>query len=376
MRKILMVAGRYLPGYRDGGPVRSLINLTDWLGDEYDIRIICHDRDHGDDHPYPGITYGKFDTVGKAKVWYTEVFSADIIERLAKDADVVYVAGLYDLYARLTMKLKKAGRIAAPVYVAPMGSFSPEAFKIKGIKKRAFVLYMKMTGMFDNVVFSVTSKREADELEEVIGSGYRHVIAADLPRRTSCGHVRIKEKGKLALVHLSRICRKKNLAAIPDIIDHLDADISISLDVYGTAEDEDYLCECRERLDALKKRRGTFRWEYKGEADSTSVPEIFAAYDAFLFPTLGENYGHVIAEALAAGCIPVISDTTPWLDLEEKGCGYVCALYDKAAFADALVSLARMSEEEMKQMRGNCYAYITSVNEASVTDSGYRKIFG
>ena len=29
MRKILILAGRYLPGYKDGGPLRTLINLTD-----------------------------------------------------------------------------------------------------------------------------------------------------------------------------------------------------------------------------------------------------------------------------------------------------------------------------------------------------------
>lgn len=32
-RRILILNGRYLPGYKDGGPVRSIKNLTDRLGE-------------------------------------------------------------------------------------------------------------------------------------------------------------------------------------------------------------------------------------------------------------------------------------------------------------------------------------------------------
>ena len=148
------------------------------------------------------------------------------------------------------------------------------------------------------------------------------------------------------------------------------------LDIYGTPEDAAYLDACRSKLDQLKNSRPLFSWEYKGEADSEKVPELFAEYDAFLFPTLGENYGHVIAESLSSGCIPVISDTTPWLDLDEKGCGYVCPLEDKQAYAKALDELAAMSEEDIKPMRDCCIAYITSLNEESVANTGYRTIFG
>ena len=376
MRTVLIIAGRYLPGYRDGGPVRTLVNLTEWLGDEYDIRIMCHDRDHGDDHPYPGITYGEYMRVGKAKVWYTPKHSEDEMIKLSAEADVVYVAGLYDGYARLAMKLAKTGKIKAPIYLAPMGSFSPEAFRIKGFKKRLFISYLKLTGMFDNVIFSLTSQREKDELSVILGTGRNCVIATDLPRKATVVHTYEKKDGELKLVFLSRITVKKNLIMVPDIIRHTDDGIKIKLDIYGPDEDSTYLHECMSKLDAVKKTHPLFKWEYKGEADSEQVPEILAAYDAFIFPTLGENYGHVIAESLCAGCIPVISDTTPWLDLDEAGCGYVCSLKDRFSFSKAIDELAFMTEDELDKMRNKCSSYITSLNERSVRDTGYRKIFG
>ena len=46
MRKILILMGRYLPGYKDGGPVRTIINVKDMLGYEYEFYISCLDRDH------------------------------------------------------------------------------------------------------------------------------------------------------------------------------------------------------------------------------------------------------------------------------------------------------------------------------------------
>ncbi len=376
MRTILILTGRYLPGWRDGGPVRSVLNLTEWMGDEYDIRIMCLDRDHGDTQPYPRINCGGFCRVGKANVWYTPAFTETGIEKLSKDADVVYVCGPYSDYARIAMRLKKSRKIAAPLYVASMGSFSPEAFRIKGFKKKLFIGYMKLSGMFDRVIWSVTSEREEEELKAVIGSGSRCVIASDLPRKGTTEHTGFKESGVLSVCFLSRISRKKNLIAVPDILRRLGGKLSVKLDIYGTCEDERYLRECIQKFKDLQKDVPDMIWEYKGEIDSEKVPSVFASYDAFLFPTLGENYGHVISESLAAACIPVISDTTPWLDLDENGCGYVCPLNDTAAFARALEELGSMTEEEISEKRAKCYEYIRSINAASIDASGYRTIFG
>lgn len=376
MRRILIITGRYLPGYRDGGPVRSLVNLTETFGNNYDFHIMCLDRDHGDTAPYPGIKVNEYNAVGNAKVLYVHHFSEKAVLGAASDADVVYVCGPYNDYARIAMRLKKTGQIKSPLYVASMGSFSKEAYRIKGAKKRLFITYMKLAGMFDNVIWSVTSEKEEEELKAIVGKDSRCVIAADLPRAGVTGHAHTKVPCELKLVFISRISRKKNLLTIPEILEMVSDEHNISLDIYGRGEDMDYLHECMERLDGTKRRHPLFSWEYKGEADSDRVPGIFADYDAFLFPTLGENYGHVIAESLASGCIPVISDTTPWMDLNEKGCGYVCPYDDPSAFAEAIDELLYMNDEDIDIMRQRCYEYIRAVNEQSVRNSGYRRIFG
>lgn len=89
----------YLPGFKAGGPIRSVANLVETLSDEFDFYIVTSDRDLGDSDAYPNIEHHKWITAGKAKVWYLgpkqQKFS--YIKKLMKttDHDVIYLNGLW-----------------------------------------------------------------------------------------------------------------------------------------------------------------------------------------------------------------------------------------------------------------------------------------
>ena len=95
----------------------------------------------------------------------------------------------------------------------------------------------------------------------------------------------------------------------------------------------------------------------------------------FFFPTLGENFGHVISEALIAGCLPIISDQTPWLDLEECKCGNVISLDNQNLFIKALERYSAMDQKEFSYYVNNAQNYIKVKNEESIKNTGYREIF-
>lgn len=76
-----------------------------------------------------------------------------------------------------------------------------------------------------------------------------------------------------------------------------------------------------------------------------SVCDAFAQYDAFLFPTLGENLGHVIAESLSAGCPVVCSRSTPWTRVLSRGGGAALASLDFAVWA---AEIARRASQPAK----------------------------
>ena len=98
MRKILILMGRYLPGHRDGGPLRTMANVTEALGDEYEFFIGCLDRDHGDTQAYPGIRRDAWNQVGKARVWYVAPggFTNELLLMLAEGKDLIYLCGFYE----------------------------------------------------------------------------------------------------------------------------------------------------------------------------------------------------------------------------------------------------------------------------------------
>src|SRR5574344_978708 len=354
MKKILIITGRYLPGYKDGGPVRTIKNLTDLLGDDYHFTVMCSDRDHGDIKPYENINEG-LNRVGKADVIYVpnSKFSFSLIKSEADKNDLIYVCGPYNGYAIKALLLNRLSLIKCPFILASMGSFSKGALNIKSTKKRVFFTIVKLLNLFKNVSFSVTSSIEEQELLNALKLNNRCFIARD-PERTideSISHNEFKKNEKLNVVFLSRISEKKNLIGAIDILSNVKGNIDFK--VYGNIEDKDYYDKCIKKLSILP---ANVSFEYMGTANSEDVPKILSEYDVFLFPTHGENFGHVISEALLAGTIPVISDTTPWLDLDKENAGFVINSGDTASFAKTIDKLYQMSREELLSISNNARA--------------------
>ena len=373
-RDILIIMGRYLPGYKDGGPVRSIKNLTDFLGKEYNFKILTCDRDHGDTEAYPNIKVNAWNRVGYAEVYYVppKGFSQKLIVELAGQVDLVYVCGCFNDYAINTLVANRLGKIKVPVVVAAMGLFSPKEFQLKYKKKKTFTTIFNMLGMFKNIYWSATSEMEISEIKQQIkATDKQFFIAEDLPRKVAESNVKKEKKaGSLKVVWISRIAPKKNLKYTIDIMKKAESNIEFT--IYGPAHVQEYWEECKQEL---RKLPSNVKWEWKGNLDSENVVETLKYYHVFLFPTLGENFGHVIQEALSAGCPCIISDQTPWQDFEAQGVGYVFPLDNESLFANAVEKYAAMGQEEFQSVSEKAHQYAVSVSNDKVKNSGYRKIF-
>lgn len=373
-RDILIIMGRYLPGYKDGGPVRSIKNLTDFLGKEYNFKILTCDRDHGDTEAYPDIKVNSWNRVGNADVYYVppKGFSRKLIVELARQVDLVYVCGCFNDYAINTLIANRLGKIKAPIVVAAMGLFSPKEFQLKYLKKKTFTTIFNLLGMFKNIYWSATSEMEISEIKrQVVATDKQFLIAEDLPRKVNEENVRKEKKaGSLKIVWISRIAPKKNLKYAIEILK--EAKSNIKFTIYGPVHVQEYWEECKQELRNLPNN---VKWEWKGNLDSENVVETLKLYDVFLFPTLGENFGHVIQEALSAGCPCIISNQTPWQDFESKGVGYVFPLDGKKDFVNAVDRYAIMTQEDFQRVSERAHKYAIDVSNNKVDNTGYRKIF-
>ena len=80
----------------------------------------------------------------------------------------------------------------------------------------------------------------------------------------------------------------------------------------------------------------------------------------------------MIQEALSAGCPCIISDQTPWKELEERDVG---ALNDMQCFTSAVDSYAAMDEKTFDSCAKAAHQYAIDNSNQKVKSTGYRKIF-
>jgi glycosyltransferase involved in cell wall biosynthesis len=82
---------------------------------------------------------------------------------------------------------------------------------------------------------------------------------------------------------------------------------------------------------------------FPGFVEGAELRTWYSVADAFVFPTLGDAYGHVVQEAMACG-LPVVS-TTAAGDITDRvidgRTGFLVPPKDAAAFADTMGRLAR-----------------------------------
>lgn len=67
---VLIFCHYYYPSSKSGGPVRSVYNLTEQLGDEFEFKVVASDRDSQDIKSFEGINVDAWNRVGKADVYY------------------------------------------------------------------------------------------------------------------------------------------------------------------------------------------------------------------------------------------------------------------------------------------------------------------
>lgn len=378
--KILILADYYLPGYKGGGPMRTLSNMVDRLGDEYRFRVLTRDRDLGDAEPYQGILADSWLPVGKAEVCYLppRALSLRRLRALFQDTehDAVYLNSFFSpAFTIKPLLLRRLGLIPrVPFIVAPRGEFFPGALSHKSLKKRAYLELARVLGLYQGITWQASSQYEEEYVRRWFGEQVPVVVA---PNPSSAVHGakespprREKVAGRLRIVFLSRISWEKNLSGALTMLKGLRGEVQ--LNIYGPLEDKSYWVKCQKIIDSLPRN---VQVRYQGSVPYDRVIDVMADHDLFFFPTHGESFGHVVLEALLAGCPVLISDRTPWRDLRSKGVGWDLPLEQPGRFRAALQSCINMNSQEHWTWSQRARAFgLEQARDQTVLDQ-YRKLF-
>jgi len=375
MRKItiLILTAQYIPAYKAGGQVKTISELIEYLGDEFDFKVICSDRDLGGLRAFGNISVNKWQRVGKAEVFYLSPGRKNIrgLRQVINSIkfDLLYLNSFFDPWftvAPLFLRYLKSIR-NTPVIVAPHGEFSSGAIRIKKFKKYCYLALTKFLGLYKGICWQASSNFERNDILRELrlkpsanfNINNTIIIAPDIiPEHLTvkCPDALNSTKTKsevLKIVFLSRICVKKNLVYALKILREVRS--RVDFDIYGPIDqDQGYWNKCKRLIETMP---ANIKTRYLGPIEPSKINTTFAMYDLFLFPTFGENFGYVIIESLRNGCPVLISDQTPWADLEKHKAGWICALDRPECFIETIEKLAIVSNQEYQSFYDNAMRY-------------------
>ncbi|MFK8045579.1 MAG: glycosyltransferase [Crocinitomicaceae bacterium] len=372
-KKILICVDWYTPGYKAGGPIRSVSNMVDAFKADYEFYILTSAYDLGDQKPYTTVIINQWHDIDGVFIKYLDktrfnfpTIKSNIFE---VNPDVIYLNSLFSRVFTL-YPLRFARNQAAKVILAPRGMLGQGALEIKQSKKKIFLSVAKILGWYKNIVWHASTKEEDQEIQKVFGSHSKVKIAQNIPSKQAYSREEIasfKKTGAVRFIFMSRISKKKNLHLAINALKEISIKRNVEFDIYGSIEDKVYFESFKNKIGRISSQ---LKISYRGNIDPSQVSEQLAKADYMILPTSHENFGHTIVEAWANGCPVIISQYTPWHNLEDKNIGWEVDITDPKALKDALHTSIHLSMEEYQQKVEASYLFFKEkvMNQQIIND--------
>ena len=354
---VLVLIDWYKPFFKAGGPVRSMVNMVEHLHDRIGFQIVTGDRDYMADRPAEWLRTDGWTAGDQGEmIWYASQGKRTLrnwFDLLASaDRDVVYCNGLFSRWSTIIPLWILRGSQQRRI-VAVRGMLAKGPMSQRPLKKRLFIFIMKGIGCFKDVEFQATNQEEIGDIKRWIGKDAIIHHVPNLPRKRSASIVPIqKSAGDLRLISPARIAEEKGtLFAIERLRDLRG---KVTLDLYGTVYDAAYWQRCEKAIASLP---ANVKVTLHGQLDNEEVMGTIARSHVLYMPSTGENFGHAMFEALSVGRPLLISDRTPWRELQENTAGWDLPLEDPDRFADALQKAVDMDDREFQQLVLGSFAF-------------------
>jgi glycosyltransferase involved in cell wall biosynthesis len=396
---VLIVVCNYPPAVKAGGPIKSIAGLTDQLRDSFSFRVVTSAWDIKERVTLSGVVPNRWLRSGRTRVLYLvpgfRTLCAMFREMARRDYQVLYLNSFFSRQHSMFPVLLWVLRVVprhVQVVLAPRGEFSAGALRFRSRRKRLYILFARLLRLHrdERIVWQASTTLEEADILRALGPAATAAVAGALvpsadstssastvglrrprilrasdivsspsPNRSLVAASRVqpaavltadspphtrprraKVEGEADLVFVSRISRKKNLLRALEALRGVAGRVRFW--VYGPIEDEQYWRECE---GMARRVDDNITVHYCGAVSNRQAIDAFAASHLFLFPTYGENFGHVIQEALAVGCPVLVGHDTPWYEIENAGAGWVLEPEDLARIRSAIQQCVAMGPE-------------------------------
>lgn len=377
MNNVIVLVEYFYPGTKAGGPINSVINLTRNLGlsESLNFHIYCSAVDKREPEVYKNIVKNKPIKSDRYTVIYFESVKL-LIESIAKilrKDKIFYLNSFFSLrFSILPLILFAVFGRNEKIILAPRGELTNGALSLKSAKKRIYVRLFKIFLNQKKLIFHATDKSELLEIK-ALGLKNEIRIASNLPSQIILDNVvRVpKTKNTLRLIYVSRVVPKKNLIFLLNLL--MKCDLEFSLEIIGNIEDKKYFDDCSRIIENIRRRGNDVI--VQGHRERDFIIRRLINSDLFVLPTLNENYGHAIVEAMKSKCPLLISDNTPWSALREKDSLSVLSLGSIEDWHARLALMCAMNESEWRSRSDITFKFAQEAIDIESIQGQYRSLF-
>jgi glycosyltransferase involved in cell wall biosynthesis len=336
--------GSFYPD-NSGGPNITMYWLAKALHQQgVDVIVLTTDKGIGDKFPS-----GKWVNTDFGKVQYVQTsvntipltlfFKCIIALRNTKN---IYLASFF--YPLSFLLAPIAILMGVNVIWGPRGETSLSALKYGRRRKRFVLLFIRL--IKKRIVFHATSAAEVNDIKKLLGDCRVVLIEVgmEIPEQQNAP---VLPQNLLFLGRIHPIKGLENLLqAIAISPFFLKSKHHLIIAGYAQIGYDEVLKKLAAKLGISHKI------EFIGRVDGEAKEILLAACYALVLPSFSENFGAVVAEALAQGTPVIASKGTPWEILENYGAGYH-AENEPIILAGAIEKIFTLDDKKYKLMRLN-----------------------
>ena len=171
----------FLPGYKAGGPIRSVANIVTALSKYFDFYIVTRNTDLVGDIPYKEVEPNKWHSKYAAHVYYisADKYSKEKIKELIGERkyDVMYLNSLYSSqYALTPLRIRNKHFPDLKTVLAPRGMLGEGALQTKSLKKSVFLKTTKLFQFFKTITWHATTEDEKRTISKTFGANTKIIV--------------------------------------------------------------------------------------------------------------------------------------------------------------------------------------------------------
>lgn len=260
--------------------------------------------------------------------------------------DVVHVNCCWEPQCSWTQKWSQ--ELGYIVVLTPHGMLEPWIIKRHYWTKKlpALLLYQKRAVCKADFLHTTAESEKANLLK----LGYNDKISV-IPNGIDVERIPLKTDWtrKKRILFLSRLHVKKGVEFLLEAVANVQGLLAgYSVCIAGEG-DEEYVRQLKRKVRQLGIEGIV---DFCGYVYEDKKWNLFREADLFVLPTYSENFGIVVAEALACGTPVITTKGAPWRDLETYRCGWWTEIGTKAT-EDALRNFLSLTSDELKTMGRN-----------------------